>query len=156
MLIPTKVLKLNDSTVGIFQQFKERITKLNFSEIPSIDSLKQTLIKEKIQTSNEIIVTKNDLKKWSIELDMKINNKHLIWSNSISNDKLECIFIGTENDSVQNKAKLAKIIASRFGQLLYFSMTGEGFIIENNEDADTIETKYRKEFEESREWKQKL
>ena len=87
---------------------------------------------------------------------METQNKHVIWANSISNAKLECIFIGTENDSIQNKMKLAEIISSQFGQFLYYSMTGEGFVIEHNEEADTIEKKYIEEFKSSREWKQTL
>lgn len=156
MLIPIKVLKSNNSAVEIYKQFEDKINHANFSEIPTIDKLKKTLQKENIKTLNEIIQRKNESNNWSIELNMETQNKHIIWANSISNAKLECIFIGTENDSIQNKMKLAEIISSQFGQLLYYSMTGEGFIIEHNEAADIIEKKYLEEFKSSREWKQTL
>ena len=35
-------------------------------------------------------------------------------------------------------------------------MTGEGFVIEPDEELDKIEKKYLTEFKNSRDWKQKL
>lgn len=138
MLIPLKVLKSNSFAFEIYQQFRKSITELSFSEIPTIEKLKQTLRKENIQTLNEIDNTKNESNGWSIELKMSPQQKITIWAKSLVNAKLECIFIGTENDTTRSKAKLAKIISSEFGFLLYYSMTGEGFIVDPKDDEDSI------------------
>ena len=118
MLIPIKVLKNNESAGSIKQQFEEYIDFSGFSEIPTIDSLKELFTKENIQILNEVIRPGKDKKNWRLDLKIENNNKLTIWANSLSNNELECLFIGTENDSVRNKAKLAKIISGYFGCLL--------------------------------------